>query len=278
MANRTFYEVLTDAVDDFITNGFDSQERLDRWLALLAEASRRSLVPPSLLQQALRSQLTRIFTRETSLTKLVKRHRGVSTFTLRNVKPKLRAALDRRILASANLIKLNRKASIARTLQRFAGWASSVPKGGTEIQARKSVKDTVRRSIAALPFEERRVIIDQGHKLVAAVNDIIATDGGAIALIWHHVKEGPPMYDARPDHVARDGKVYLIRDSWAHKKGLVKPDRAGYSDEITQPGEEVFCRCHAEYLYALRDLPADMLTVKGQAALAEARRVIRGTG
>ena len=193
-----------------------------------------------------------------------------------SIKPKLRAELDRRILASARLIKLNRQASIERTLQRFAGWATSIPIGGTTHSKRSDVMKAARRGIASLPFEERRVIIDQGHKLVSTIDDIVATDGGAILAIWRHVKERPPAYDARPDHVARHGKVFVIRDNWAIKKGLMKLAGAKYTDEVEAPGELVFCRCRYQYGYTLRDVPPAMLTVAGKQALADARARIKG--
>ena len=52
----------------------------------------------------------------------------------------------------------------------------------------------------------------------------------------------------------------------------MKPGRAGYTDEITQPAEEPFCRCYYVYLYSLGRVPDDMITKKGRAALVEARR------
>lgn len=272
---QNFYTVLTAAINDLVEHGFDSQERLDAWMERLRAAARAALVSENVMVRALTDSLTRVFGRVTAPRRIARLHPGVGEYRLEMIKPQLRAELDRRILASANLITLNRDASIARTLQRFAGWASSVPAGGSDVTKREKVKDTVRRGIAALPFEERRVIIDQGHKLAAAVDDILATDGGAIAARWHHVPERLPAYDARPQHVARDGKVYLLRESWAKKQGLVKPGRAGYSDEVTQPAEEPYCRCSWEYLYNLRDLPEAMLTVKGKATLAEVRARIR---
>lgn len=270
-----FYEILTAAINDLMEHGFDSQERLDRWTRELNAAARQALVPESVLQRSLTDMLSQVYWRQVGGTKLMKAHPGVSQFTLERIKPKLRAELDRRILASASLIKLNREASIARTLQRFAGWGSSIPIGGTEVGKRKEVKENVRRGIAALPFEERRVVIDQGHKLVAAINEIVAVDGGAIALIWHHVMEGGG-YQARPVHVKRNHKIFVLRDNWALQQGLMKLAGAQYYDEITAVGQEPFCRCGAEYLYTLQDLPEKMLTAKGKAALLEARAKIRG--
>jgi hypothetical protein len=57
----------------------------------------------------------------------LKRHQGISRFTLNYLEPKLRTELDRRILASVDLIQLNRRKAIDTTLSRFSGWASSIP-------------------------------------------------------------------------------------------------------------------------------------------------------
>jgi hypothetical protein len=270
----TFYEVLNFAIEDLLEHGFDSKERLDRWLSQLANSARTTLAPERTIQMAVRSMLERTFKASTTNGKLMQLHRGISEFTLQNIKPKLRAELDRRIHASADLIKLNRQASIARTLQRFAGWATSVPAGGTDVASRKETKKRIRRGIAGLPFEERRVVIDQNFKMLAAVNEIVAIDGGAIAMTWRHVKEGPPAYDARPEHVARDGKIYLLRDSWAKKRGLVKQS-VGYTDEIDAPSQLPFCRCWGQYEYTLGALPQSMLTAKGKEALLEAREKLK---
>ena len=125
----------------------------------------------------------------------------------------------------------------------------------------------IKRGIAGLPFIERRVIIDQGHKLASSINAVVAEEGGAIAGIWHsHYRQ--PNYNYREDHKERDDLVYLMRSSWARDEGLVKAGPAGYADDITQPGEEINCRCFWEYIYNLRDLPSDMLTAKGESALA----------
>jgi hypothetical protein len=48
----------------------------------------------------------------------------------------------------------------------------------------------------------------------------------------------------------------------------MKPGPDGYTDQITQPAEEVNCRCYYEYIYNLADLPDEMLTEKGRKDLA----------
>jgi hypothetical protein len=205
---------------------------------------------------------------------ILKAHPGVARYTIERLKPRLRVELDRRVAVSKGLIKLNRDQMIEKTTQRFAGWASSVPAGGSRAVDVKDVKQNIRKSLAQLPFEERRVMIDQGAKFISALNEIVATEGGAIAARWHSQwrRNG---YHYRHSHKERDQKVYAIRGNWAMDKGLMKAGKAGYYDEITKPGEEVFCSCSATYVYNLRDLPDDMLTNKGRAALEEARAQIK---
>lgn len=266
-SRRRFYQIVAAAIADFTEYGFDSQERLERWLAELRRAALAALVPEHALEELLKASLGRAFRAATSAVVLQEKHRGIEPFKLEQIRYGLHAELRRRILSSANLIRLHREASVERTLQRFAGWASSIPAGGTRAVNRSETAEHVRRSIAGLPFEERRVIIDQGHKLVASVNDIVARDGGAIAMVWHHVKEGPPAYAARPEHVARNGKIFVIRDNWALKDGLMKLAGRPYLDEVDQPAEAPFCRCSGRYLYVPSALPPEMWTAKGRALI-----------
>jgi hypothetical protein len=79
------------------------------------------------------------------------------------VKPKLHAELQRRIMSAANLIRLNRADMMNRTLQRFSGWATSVPAGGSKVTDTMEVKNSVSKALKNLPFTERRVMIDQEH-------------------------------------------------------------------------------------------------------------------
>ena len=265
-----FFAVLTAAIADFAEHGFDSAERLDRWLKAIREAAARSMVSPALLEKTMADNLRGVYRAQIERGGILKRHPGVSQFTLDKVKPKLRAELDRRIMASAQLIKLNRAASIEKTMQRFSGWATSIPVGGSDVVDKVETKTDIRKALAQLPFEERRVAIDQGHKFAANLNDILAVDAGAIAGIWHSHKD-EVNYNGRPAHNARDGKIFLVRGNWAIKKGLIKQSGNNYTDEIEQPGEFVYCRCTYQYLYALRRLPKDMLTAKGEAALQNVR-------
>lgn len=272
-----FYEVLTAAITDLMDHGFDSSQRVEEWVRKLEVAARSSLVPEGILVREVRSVLTRTYQRTVEGGLLLKRHPEIGAFTIERVKPKLRAELDRRILGSASLIKLNREQAIQQTLQRFAGWATSIPIGGTESEKRGEVKETVKRGIAGLGFTERRVVVDQGHKLVASLSEIVAVDEGAIGGFWRHVKEGGG-YQARPEHEARDGKLYLLRDSWAMAKGYIRKGSAPYYDTVDAVGQKVFCRCWMSWIFALRDLPPECLTKRGEEALVDARARIAQLG
>jgi hypothetical protein len=270
---QSFFETVTEAIREFEANGFDSAERLAYWADRIRRAAVESLVPESVLDETLRKTLSSVYKRLIDDGQILKTHVGVPRFTIDRLKPKLRTELDRRLMVSRNLIKLNRQQAIEKTVQRFAGWASSVPAGGSRAVDVKDTKDNIRKSLTSLSFTERRVAIDQGHKFASALNDIIATDGGAIAAKWHSMwrRSG---YQYREDHKERDQKVYAIRGNWAIEKGLMKSGPDGYTDQITKPGEEVYCSCSYQYLYNLRDLPDDMLTERGRESLAEARAKI----
>lgn len=262
---KSFYQVLTEAINYFAENGFKSEKALDIWVKKLRQAAYDSLIPEKTLVKELERSLGQVYRRLVTQNGLLKTNKGLTKFTIEKLKPKMKAELDRRILASANLIKLNREEAISNTLRRFQGWATSIPVGGSEAVDRREEKQYIKKSLAKLDFEERRVIVDQTHKLIANINDVAATYGGAIAAEWHSHwrQEG---YNYREDHRERDKNIYVIKDSWAAKKGLIKPLN-GYTDDITQPGEEVFCRCNYQYIYNLRDLPENMLTIKGKTAL-----------
>jgi hypothetical protein len=261
-----FQQTITAAIKDIEDHGYDSQARIDGWMSAIDRAAREAMMPEAQVQDLLNRTIRGIYSRMVDKGGMLSLHKGISAFKLEMIRPKLRAELERRMMASASLIKLNREQMIAKTRQRFVGWSTSIPAGGSNAVDKADVKADLRKALKQLPYEERRVLIDQGHKFTAALNNIVAVDGGAIAVEWHshYLQAG---YNYRPDHKERSGKIYLIRDNWAQIKGLVKAGKAGYYDSITAVGEEVFCRCFATYVYSLRSLPGDMLTTKGREAL-----------
>lgn len=265
-----FDEVLTEAVADFANEGYDSIHRLDKWLSLLRQAAIESLMPLIEVDKYIRQSLEARLGRAMTKTAIARRHPSIPRYTVERLKPHMRDELARRIMVSAQLIKLNRDEAIEKTLGRFSGWASSVPAGGSEVIETREVKNDVKKSIKQLSFQERRVAIDQGHKLVASVDQIIAKEGGAIAGKWRDHGSVDRGYDARKEHMARDGKYYAIKGSWAAERGLINKG-SGWTDDMTQPAEEVFCQCWYSYVYTLRSLPLEMLTAKGKQTLEAVR-------
>ena len=260
----TFYETITAAIHYFEENGFESEDMLAYWSTEIRKAAGQTLLPEDVMVANLRKHLTKEYTKViTEMSKPVSGRVRPKSFTLANVSPKLRKELDRRIMASANLIKLNREEAISNTLRRFEGWATSIPVGGSDAIDKQDTKRNIKKSLNDMTFIERRVVIDQGHKLNASLREIIAVDNGAIAIKWHsHWRR--PGYNYRKDHKERDLQVYALRDSWAKQQGLMKAGPAGYYDQITSVGEEVYCSCYGEYIYYLHNLPDDMLTAKGR--------------
>lgn len=272
-SKQNFYSVVTEAVSDLVDHGFDKIDRVAHWEKKLRAAAESALPSTQRMEQELRKALSTIYEKLIEKGEIARHHPGIERFTLERIKPQLRAELDRRIMASANLIKLNRKKSVDQTLARFVGWSTSIPSGGTKQANKAKVKGDIRKSLTRLPFEERRVLIDQGHKLTAAISETVATGGAAIAAKWRsHWRQAG--YDYREDHKERDQEIYLLRESWARDAGLVKPGKVGFYDQITKAGEEPFCRCYIVWIYTLGELPSDMLTVKGKSELDRVRAEI----
>jgi hypothetical protein len=266
MTLRTFSQVVSAAVADLEIHGFDSADRLARWQREIDIAAQREAKSDAWIDERLKDHLTRIYASKIERGGILANH-PIKMFKLEQIKPKLRKELDRRIIASAQLIKLNREEMILRTLRRFNGWATSLPTGGSEAIDKREVAGEIKKGLKQLPFEERRVMIDQAAKFKASLEAIVAQDGGAIAAEWE--SRHSAGYDNRKEHLARDKHIYLIRDSWALKDGLIKLAGHQYTDEIDQPAELPYCSCEWVYLYNLRDMPSECITEKGRAAMAK---------
>jgi hypothetical protein len=264
---KTFYDVLTEAIAHFAERGYTSQKELELWVKKLKKSAEGSLRSQRMTEEQIRHTLKNVYQRLAVRHGILKYNKGISSFTVDKLKPAMRRELERRILASSNLIRLNREEAISATLRRFQGWATSVPTGGSDVVKRKEEKDNIRKSLGKMSFIERRVVVDQTHKFAAALSEIIADDEEAIAAEWNSSWR-VPGYDYREDHKERDKKVYAIRDCWAVKDGLMKVGPAGYTDQITKPGEEVYCSCQYTYLYNLDAIPDSMLTAKGREFIA----------
>ena len=254
-----FDSILRQAVRDFEEHGY-TPAKLQSWQGQL----RGAIQFPDQREKLARG-LARLYRRVWTRGSLQRRHKDFRLFTLDTLEAQYRPLLDQRIVAAADLIVLNRDKAVQTILSRFSGWATSVPPGGGLVDVRKTISN-ISKPLRSQTFEERRLSIDQGHKLLASIDAVVGQQHGAIAAIWHSYWR-QPGYDYRVDHKARDKHVYAIRGNWAMEQGLMKVGKSGYTDEITEPAFEPFCQCYYERLYAIRDLPDEMLTQKGRDAL-----------
>ena len=257
---KTLYDVLTDAVNYYVKNGWDSQKSLLSWSNKLRVAASRQAPDDDVTRKHLTSIYSRLVVHGGALKD--QPPDGPTKVTLDKLKPEFREELDRRIFASANLIQLNREQAIDKTIQRFQGWVTSIPPDGVSDVDKNAQKSALGKSVKDLDFISRRVAIDQGHKLASNVKYLLSVQSGAIAFAWHS-NWRRPGYNFRLDHKERDTLIYLVRGSWAVEQGLIKPVY-GYYDEITAAGEEPFCSCQVFPIYAPQKLPIEFLTEKGK--------------
>src|SRR6266403_300071 len=146
---RGFYETLSAAIADITEHGFDTAGRLEYWTIQLRHAAEQAATPLWKMEEMLRAGLGAIYRRLVERGGAARYHPGIARFTLQRISPLLRAELDRRILASANLIKLNRQQAIAKTLQRFQGWSTSIPVGGSDAESKRDAGKEVRKALAS---------------------------------------------------------------------------------------------------------------------------------
>ena len=246
----TLNSTLTAAIADIEQNGFDSDIRLQEWLNKIQKEIERGQVPDSILYAKLKKSF------EPKLKNILRKNSNIPGWRKERLNRSLYAELDRRIIAAASLIKLNKQQAVNDTLRRFVGWSTSIPAGGGIVDSKIETKQDIKKSMADMSFIERRCAIDQAAKLVSNINNIVAVDNGAIAVEWNsHWRQ--KNYNFRKDHKELDGKIFLIRGSWADKDGLVKGE---YYDDIEPFGQAVYCRCYGRYIYKLKSLPDENLT------------------
>lgn len=256
----TFYQLVLAAIRDIEQNGFDSVERVEGWAGKIKKQALIEMLSDEDMNKQLRQFLKDTYLKFIKYT-APKSHIGISRIKFVQSQPKLLAELDRRMYASLDLVKINKKETVDKVLQRFKGWATSIPSGGSGAVDNREVSADLRKSMVSLDSRQKRVFIDQSHKLKASLNNILAQDGGAIAVKWKSQFRSIG-YNYREEHKDRNDKIYLLRDSWAKSQGLVKPNNDGYYEDITGVGEEVNCRCFAQYIYTINNLPDEMKTKK----------------
>jgi uncharacterized protein with gpF-like domain len=217
-----------------------------------------------------------------------KYHSGIKAYRIEDMKPAYRKEVENAVTNSLSLIKTQNKEYMNQLQNRFINW-SSIPSNdmrGNSDNPEK-IKSYLNKEILQIPengyqteAHKQFIITDQTRKLIGSMNDITAKNSGAFAFIWHNRRDkkvvgrpggeypiGTPSHD---DHWDREGKLYLIKGSWAVTKGLVKKaDGVIYDDDINDgmPSVPPGCRCYAEYFHDLELLPKKyegIITAKGR--------------
>jgi hypothetical protein len=253
-AGRDFRSLLQQAIQDITVNGYDSPEQIELWIIKLRDAAEREVGGLDRSDPIVRRQLEAVYAKAVSKGGIAARIPEIPRYTVQMVAPHLRAELDRRIIAATDYIKIRREE---------AGWATSIPKGGDRSVNKVDTTKLIGKSLQQFRFEQRRVAIDQGHKLMANVSEIVAADNDAIAAEWCVVHRSG--YENRPAHKARAGEIFLVRGCWALTEGLIKRAGRRYIDEVERPAQLPLCSCSYRYITSPKRLPEDMLTAKGRA-------------
>jgi len=224
-------------------------------------------------QQSIEPYLNNLFKKEIESGKLLKRNEGIDRFTLERIKPQFRQLLEDRVKANIQLIKLERSNSIDVSTARFSGWLMSFDGGQEKIPPAKQLpafQNITKPMLEQKSYEHSRRAIDQGHKMLRAIDSVVAEQGGAIAAVWH---AHPPtsFYDARKEHWARDGEIFVYKNSPAMEKGLVKKGSNPYFEDLPDPPAFLInCTCWTKNIYslsALHRIAPELLTTKAKELL-----------
>lgn len=248
--NRVLNDIIKRAFIDIKANGIKA-DTIAYWLRLYRQAaSGKAFIhtPASVIEPQLRA----IFKREVTSGNIIKRHGGIAPLTLKAVQPKFRQLLEDRIKSNIQLIKLERPNSIDVSTARFSRWMlDGLQMDVTLPEAYKSIQRPITDQLA---YEHRRRAIDQGTKMLAAIDEVLAVQGGAIVAVWH---SHPPTayYQARPEHWALNKKAFVIKGGWAYQKGLLKKGDNGFMEDLpSQPAHEIYCSCYYEHLYTIAEV------------------------
>lgn len=197
----------------------------------------------------------------------LKYHKDLKKDSALRVKDKLQNEFDKRLTALSAVREFQNSDAIEKMLRSFSGWATSItPETKEQADVHRAIK-IIFSSMKQAANDQRDTLRDQGHKLENALSGVVAKEFGALAGVWHSRwrEEG---YKFRAAHKQLDEKIFLFSNTWATKHGMVKPGVDGWAHDHDAPGMLPNCKCSFRYIYSLKDLPEDMLTVRGKQALA----------
>lgn len=214
-------------------------------------------------------------------------HSGIKPYRIESLSPQYRKEVQNAVDNSIGLIKTQNLEFLQEVQNKIRNW-STIPTPETRGQIpgeKKDISTALNTYIKKIPkrYDTKKhrdmILRDQSRKLVSSMNNITAKNGGAIGFIWHNRRDNrvvgnpsgkyPKPTKLHGDHWDRENKFYILKSSWAITKGLIKKTKNVIFDiDIKDgiPGVAPDCRCYAEYVYNIEDIPEEYkncITKKG---------------
>lgn len=203
------------------------------------------------------------------------RNKGLKGYYINKLKPQFKDELINRINFSLSLIKTQDKKTMEQLSERFLNWLNNeTMQGNKESLAQTlSIHKTQQKNDKHYKF----ILKDQTQKMFTSFDNIIANEYKAIGFYWRTRRDkrvvGNPsgLYpkvideEAHGNHYKRAGKFYFYENTQYLKQGLFdkgKIEYAKFNDGM--PGAPIGCRCYAENVYNIEDVPSEYLTKKGK--------------
>lgn len=200
-----------------------------------------------------------------------KHNKGIKGWRLNELTKPFRSHLKSRIQYSINLITTQTNARMAKLENRFLNWVQG--------PRTESIKTELAQheEWAKAKKHNRMILRDQTSKMIGNFDHIVAEKYKAIGFYWRTRRDkkvvGNPsgLYpgsgnEKHQDHYHRNGKFYFYKDAWVFNiKGLIdRKSDIEYAESLTDglPGQPINCRCYAENVYEIADIPKKYIIVK----------------
>lgn len=199
-----------------------------------------------------------------------KNNRNIRPYKLNQLKPHFRKEMENRIQFSLNLIKTQSQESMLTLTDRFMNWCN----GNHKESLKSSLKlgQTTNKEMKHYNL----ILQDQTRKMIGNFDNIVAENYGAIGFFWRTRRDsrvvGNPTgkYPGKGnkihgDHYHREGVFFLYENQIKKYKPYLKKEVKTVKElEDGLPGQPIYCRCYAENIYHLEDLPRNLLSKKGK--------------
>lgn len=219
-----------------------------------------------------------------------KHNLNIKQWRMQEISTALKTELKRRIKSAIALISPRKQMTTQGIILAMQGILTSKPLSDSpNIKLEGAVKKIVSeidlyKKIRKEDKHFKMTLADQTRKMIGNFDSIVAEKFGAIAFIWNSQVDSsvvgnpkgfyPKVSDPKMhgDHYHRNGKLFYYSNNQTAKDFK----RRGYfSDEVKpakfedgMPGQPINCRCFAENIYRLKDIPDEFLTEKGISAKA----------